>query len=494
MSELTDLDAGSLLERLRAREVSAVDVVRAFLRRIEAVDGELNAFVRINPEAERQAAELDRMSGGDLDRPLAGLPVAVKDNICTAGLETTCGSRILGDFVPSGDATAVARLHDAGAIVLGKTNMDEFGMGSSNENSAVGPVRNPWDPDRVPGGSSGGSAVAVSARMAPVALGSDTGGSVRQPAALCGVVGLKPTYGRVSRLGLVAFGSSLDQIGPLTRSVADAALLLEVIAGADPLEATSSKSAPGSYVQACDHGVGGMRIGIPAEYFERGLDASIERAVRAAAGELERQGARVEEVSLPHTRWAIPTYYLVAAAEASSNLARYDAVRYGRRIDPGRGLQEMYGASRGRGFGVEVKRRIMLGTYALSAGYYDAFYRKALCARTRVRDDFLRIFAAGLDLLLTPTTPTTAFRLGEKLDDPLAMYLSDAYTTTANLAGLPAMSVPLGTDDRGLPVGGQLIGPDFGEEALFRAASVIERRWPPAAPPIARSNPAAEGN
>ena len=474
MSDVSGAGAGELLHRLRQRELSAFEISRACLQQVERLDGRVHAFLRINPRAEDDAREIDRrLARGDAG-PLAGIPVAIKDNIVTRGLTTTCGSRILEDFVPQRDSTAVARLRDAGAVVLGKTNLDEFGMGSSTENSAFGPTRNPWNLDRVPGGSSGGSIAAVAARMVPLALGSDTGGSVRQPAAFCGVIGLKPTYGRVSRSGLVAFGSSLDQIGPAGRSVADVARLLEVIAGPDPADATSAAVDVGAYTGACEEGVAGMRVGIPREYFGEGLDPEIERAVREAAAHLERQGARLEEVSLPHTRYAIPTYYLIATAEASSNLARYDGVRYGLRVDEDHDLQNMYRGTRGAGFGAEVKRRIMLGTYALSAGYYDAFYGRAQRARTLLQRDFTELFDSGVDLLLTPTTPTSAFRLGEKLDDPLAMYLSDVYTVTVNLAGVPAIVIPVGLSSTGLPIGAQLIGPAFEEERLFRAGAALE--------------------
>ena len=485
MSELTALGTGELRRRLAAGRVSSREITAACLGRIEKLDGELNAFLRINPRAEREADEADRRLAEGRGGPLTGIPVAVKDNLNTAGLETTCASKILDGFVPLRDATAVARLREAGVVILGKTNMDEFAMGSSTENSAYGATRNPWDRERVPGGSSGGSAVAVAAGMAPLALGSDTGGSIRQPAALCGVVGLKPTYGRVSRSGLVAFGSSLDQIGPLSREVADAARLLQVIAGADPRDSTSVDQPLADYAAACERGVDGMRIGMPPEYVDEGLDPEIASAVRSAARELERQGASVEQISLPHTRYSIPTYYLLATAEASSNLARYDAVRYGRRADGAGRLGEMYRESRGQGFGPEVKRRIMLGTYALSAGYYDQFYGTAQRARTLLRQDFLDVFAGGIELLLTPATPTTAFRLGEKTQDPLEMYLQDVYTATANLAGLPGICLPVGKSDAGLPIGCQLIAPPFAEEELFRAGAALERAFPVELPPEA---------
>ena len=474
MSGPADLDAGGVLRALDSGELTAVALTRVLLERISALDGQLRAFVRLDPSAEDQAAACDARRRAGRGRPLEGLPIAIKDNLNTAGFETGCASAILEGFEPLEDATAVARLRDAGAIVLGKTNLDEFAMGSSTEHSAHGPTRNPWDLERVPGGSSGGSAAAVAARMVPAALGSDTGGSVRQPAAFCGVVGLKPTYGRVSRSGLVAFGSSLDQIGPLTRSVADAARLLAVIAGHDPRDATCADRPLDDYGAACREGVAGLRIGMPREYFDAGLDPEVARAVRGAATALEQRGARIEEISLPHTRFSVPTYYLVATAEASSNLARYDGVRYGRRVAGPDGLRPMYRRSRSAGFGREVKRRIMLGTYALSAGYYDRFYGKAQRARTLLRRDFDRAFAAGIDLMLAPTTPSPAFGIGEKADDPVQMYLSDVYTTTANLVGIPGISVPAGRTDDGLPVGCQLLAPHFSERLLFRAGAALE--------------------
>jgi len=486
MNDLVDLGAGQVLHRLGAREISAVELTRAYLERIDALDPELNAFVRVNPRAEHEAGESDRRRAGGLVGPLEGLPVAIKDNLSTAGLETGCASAILQGFVPPEDATAVARLRRAGAVVLGKTNLDEFAMGSSTEHSSHGATRNPWDRTRVCGGSSGGSASAVAAGLAPAALGSDTGGSIRQPAAMCGVVGLKPTYGRVSRFGLVAFGSSLDQVGPLTRGVADAARLLSALAGPDPRDATCSAAPVDDYVAACDAGVDGLRIGLPREYFDDALDAGVDRAVRSAAEELASQGASIEEVSLPHTRYSVPTYYLVATAEASSNLARFDGVRYGRRVSSPEGLDGMYRRTRGAGFGREVTRRIMLGTYALSAGYYGRFYARAQRARSLLRREFAQLFESGIDLLLTPVTPTAAFRLGEKSNDPLAMYLSDVYTTTANLAGIPGLSVPVGRTDEGLPIGCQLLGPHYHERRLFRAGAVLERAFPFEPPPWAR--------
>jgi len=477
MNELTRSDAGALRVRLRRGETSAVEIVQAHLDAISDRDGDLHCFLRLNPEAlveaERADARLRDGEGG----PLTGIPVAIKDNLTTAGLETTCASRTLRGFVPLEDATAVARLRAAGAVVLGKTNLDEFSMGSSTENSSFGPTRNPCAPDRVPGGSSGGSAAAVAAGFCPLSLGSDTGGSIRQPAAFCGVVGLKPTYGRVSRRGLIAYASSLDQIGPLSRTVEDAAQALQVIAGGDDRDSTCSDSPVPDYVGATRRGVRGLRIGLPREYFPDGLDPEVGAAIEAVVAELERQGALVEEVSLPHTRYAIPTYYLVATAEASSNLARYDAVRYGERVGAER-LVEMYRTSRGSGFGEEVKRRIMLGTYALSAGYHDEFYGKAQRVRAMLCSDFEDVLGGGIDLLLTPPSPTPAFRLGERSEDPLAMYLSDVYTVTANLAGLPGLVVPAGETRSGLPLGAQFLAGQFEEETLFRAGAAVEQAFP----------------
>jgi aspartyl-tRNA(Asn)/glutamyl-tRNA(Gln) amidotransferase subunit A len=471
--------AGGIARAIAVGEVSAVQVLHAFLARVEALDADLRCFLRLNPAAEEEAAAVDR---GERRGPLAGVPVAIKDNLCTAGLETSCASRVLAGFLPRRDAAAVARLRAAGAVVLGKTNLDEFAMGSSTENSAHGPTRNPWDRTRVPGGSSGGSAAAVAAGLAPVALGSDTGGSVRQPAAFCGITGLKPTYGRVSRSGLVAFGSSLDQVGPLARSVEDAARILEVVAGPDPDDATSARVPAGGYLEACGRGAAGLRVGLASSLLGDGVDPGCAAGVRAAARALVEAGASVEEVDLPHAGWAIPVYYLVATSEASSNLARYDGVRFGPRAGHGDDLRAMIRATRGAGFGPEVKRRILLGTFALSAGYHDAYYGRAMRARTLIRKDFEAAFARGIDAILLPTTPTPAFPLGEKVDDPLAMYLSDVFTVTINLAGLPAISVPAGTSG-GLPVGAQLVAADFDEATLFRAGAAVEAAMPAGIPP-----------
>jgi aspartyl-tRNA(Asn)/glutamyl-tRNA(Gln) amidotransferase subunit A len=458
---------------VRAGTRSAREVVEAHLAAIAGREDELHAFNLVLADEARAAAdEVDRqVAGGEDPGPLAGVPVALKDNLCTRGIPTTCSSRILEGWRPPYDATVVTRLRRAGAIVVGKTNMDEFAMGSSTENSAFGPTRNPGDVTRVPGGSSGGSAAAVAAGFSALALGSDTGGSIRQPAALCGVVGVKPTYGLVSRYGLVAFASSLDQIGPLASTVADAAMALEVIAGHDPADSTSIPQPAPSLAAVLGEGVDGLRIGIVRELIG-GIDADVAGRVSAAAAALEGAGAKVDEASVPAVGLGLSAYYLIATAEASSNLARYDGVRYGLRVD-GQDISAMYGATRAAGFGAEVKRRIMLGTYALSAGYYDAYYGQAQRVRTLILRD-LEAAYGSYDLLLTPTTPTTAFPLGAKTADPLTMYLSDVCTIPSNLAGHPAVSVPYGTGDDGLPVGVQLLAPALGEATMLRAAAVLE--------------------
>jgi aspartyl-tRNA(Asn)/glutamyl-tRNA(Gln) amidotransferase subunit A len=473
--DLLSAGAVALRERIAAGGTTAGAVVDAFLARIGAVDGAIGAFVAVDADGARAAAariDADRRAGRPLG-PLAGVPVALKDILATAGLATRCGSRILEPFIPPYDATVVARLRGAGAIVLGKTNMDEFAMGSSTENSAYQVTRNPWDPERVPGGSSGGSAAAVAADEAPIAIGTDTGGSIRQPAALCGVVGMKPTYGRVSRYGLVAFASSLDQAGPFSHSVADCAVVLQAIAGHDPRDSTSSAEPVPDYAAAIGQGIRGLRIGVPREYFPDGLDAEVAASVRAAIDQARGLGATVQEVSLPHTEYAIPTYYILATAEASSNLARYDGVRYGRRAAGKNDLAGLYQGTRGEGFGPEVKRRIMLGTYVLSSGYYDAYYLKGQKVRTLIRRDFDDAFRQ-VDLLVTPTSPSTAFRIGEKVDDPLAMYLSDIFTVTLNLAGLPGLSLPCGVSRAGLPIGLQIVGNHFAEATVLRLAAALE--------------------
>jgi aspartyl-tRNA(Asn)/glutamyl-tRNA(Gln) amidotransferase subunit A len=483
--DLHELSLREAAARVRSRELSAVDLTRAALARIAATNPALGAFLTLNEVEALAAAEAvdRRVAGGQDPGPLGGVPVGVKDIICTAGLRTTAGSRILERFVPSYDATVTARLRQAGAVIVGKLNCDEFAMGSSTENSALGTTRNPWDPTRVPGGSSGGSGVAVAARACHATLGTDTGGSVRLPAAFCGVVGLKPTYGRVSRYGVIAYASSLDQVGPLARDVADVAAVLEVIAGHDPADSTASPRPVPPYLAALDGKVQGLRLGLPREYFVEGMQPEVEAAVRAAVDHLEGLGATIEPVSLPHTEYAIATYYLIATAEASSNLARYDGIRYGLR-EPRAALGEMYEATRAAGFGAEVKRRIMLGTYALSAGYYDAYYLKAQQVRTLIRMDFQKALET-CDALVTPVSPTTAFRLGEKTADPVTMYLSDIFTISVNLAGLPALALPCGFDRAGLPIGLQVIGRPFDEETVLRVGHAYEQstEWHERRPP-----------
>ena len=459
---------------VRRGERSARQVVDEHLAAVAGREAELHAFNLVMADEARAAAdEVDRrLAGGDDPGPLAGVPVALKDNLCTRGLPTTCSSRVLEGWRPPYDATAVRRLAAAGAVAVGKTNLDEFAMGSSTENSAFGPTRNPHDPSRVPGGSSGGSAAAVAAGFAPVALGSDTGGSIRQPAAFCGVVGVKPTYGLVSRYGLVAFASSLDQIGPFAATVADAAALLEVIAGHDPADSTSIAAPAPRPVEHLDDGVEGLRVGVVPELMGEGIAPDVAARVRAAADALAEAGAVVQEVAVPAATYGLSAYYLIAPAEASSNLSRYDGVRYGLRVDAP-STADMNAATRTAGFGAEVKRRIMLGTYALSAGYYDAYYGKAQQVRTLILRDFAAAYAQ-VDVLLAPTTPTTAFPLGEKVSDPLSMYLSDVCTIPSNLAGHPAMSVPFGSGADGLPVGVQVLAPALAEVPMFRAAAVLE--------------------
>ncbi len=464
----------AIAEAVRKGERTARSVAEDALARIEAKNGELNAFLTVaRDEVLAQADTIDhRRARGEALGPLAGVPVALKDALATRGLRTTCASKMLEGWVPPYDATVVARLRAADALLPGKTNMDEFAMGSSNENSAFGPARNPRDPSRTPGGSSGGSAVAVAAEMTPASLGSDTGGSIRQPAALTGVVGFKPTYGRVSRFGLVAFASSLDQIGPFASDVRGAARVLSVIAGKDPRDMTSLPDPLDDFEGACGASVKGLRLGVPEEYFAEGLDPEVAESVRAAIARLEADGCKVQKVHLAHTRHAVATYYVLATAEASSNLARYDGVRYGLRERRDK-LREMYGATRDAGFGPEVKRRILLGTFVLSAGYYDAYYLKAQKVRTLIRRDFEDAFRE-VDAIVCPTSPTPAFRLGEKTSDPLAMYLSDVYTLPASLAGLPAISVPCAPTKAGLPVGLQIIAPALKETTAFALASAWE--------------------
>jgi aspartyl-tRNA(Asn)/glutamyl-tRNA(Gln) amidotransferase subunit A len=477
MTRPTTID--DVRERMRRGDASAADVCRETLARIAEHDSTLHAFLTVSAqEALARADALGRDDSRWRDLPLAGVPVAVKDNICTRGIRTTAASRMLESFVPPYSATVIQRLEAAGAIVVGKTNCDEFAMGSSTENSAFGPTRNPTATDRIPGGSSGGSAVAVAAGLTPFALGSDTGGSIRQPAAHCGIVGLKPTYGRVSRYGLIAFASSLDQIGPLTTTVRDAALVLGVIAGKDPADATSVDEPVPDFTAGLTGDIRGVRIGVPrALAGGAGLDADVFTAFTRAVETLASHGASVHDIDLPHASMAVPVYYVVATAEASSNLARYDGVRYGYRAASAAGrdeLRDMYGRTRAAGFGPEVKRRIMLGTYVLSAGYHDAYYRKALQVRTLIRRDYDDAFAT-VDVVAMPTTPTSAFRIGERVDDPLQMYLGDVFTVSANLAGLPAISVPAGLTRDGLPVGVQFTGRPFDEATVLRVADGYER-------------------
>jgi aspartyl-tRNA(Asn)/glutamyl-tRNA(Gln) amidotransferase subunit A len=477
VAELCDLSGHELSGLLQTREVSATEVVDSVYSRIAAVEDRVRAFLLPTEEvARRQARVVDeQIRGGAELAPAGGVPVAVKDVLTTRGIRTTAGSKILEPYVPPYDCTAWARLRDAGALLVGKTNCDEFAMGSSNENSAFGPVHNPWDLQRVPGGSSGGSAAAVAAGMAVWGLGTDTGGSVRQPAALCGVVGLKPTSGRVSRYGLIAFASSLDHVGTFTRDVRDAATLLSVIAGHDPFDATSLPDPPRDYGRGLDGGTRGLRIGVLEDWLSvEGVQAGVRDVVRDAVDRLEGLGASVDVARLPHTDYALSAYYLLAPAEASSNLARYDGVRYGFRADGAGDVVDMNMRTRGKGFGDEVKRRIMLGTYALSAGYYEAYYGQAQKVRTMVIRDYESAFE-GFDLLVGPTAPTTAFRIGEKADDPLAMYLSDVFTIPADLAGVPAISIPCGPAPDGLPVGFQIMGKLQDEETVLRAAFALEQ-------------------
>ena len=470
---------------MASREISSRDLTEAFYRRIAALDERVRAYITLTPEqAFEQADHADQRRQRGESGPLLGIPLAIKDVICTEGIRTTCGSRMLHNFVPPYDATVIERLKAAGVVVLGKTNMDEFAMGSSTEHSASGATHNPWDLSAIPGGSSGGSAAAVAADECAAALGSDTGGSVRQPAACCGIVGLKPTYGRVSRYGLVAFASSLDQIGPMTKDVHDTALIMNVIGGHDPRDSTSADVSQPDFTRALTGSAKGIRLGIPREYFVGGIDSEVEQAVRAAVQVLEGVGATTTEVTLPHSDYGVAAYYILAPSEASSNLARYDGIKYGYRTPQWSNLRDMYMHTRDEGFGAEVKRRIMLGTYALSAGYYEAYYRKAQQVRTLILRDFEAAFR-HVDVIVAPTTPTPAFKIGEKTDDPLQMYLSDVFTVPVNLAGIPAISVPCGFNSAGLPIGLQIIGKPFDEETVLRVAHAFEqhtdyhRRKPP---------------
>ena len=473
--ELYELTIHELQDKLRAGETTSAAITASVFGRIDSVEKDVRAYITLmRDSALAEAARADeRIKKGEIGA-LTGIPLALKDIYCTKGIRTTCGSRILHNFIPPYDATVVEKLRAAGAVFTGKTNMDEFAMGSSTETSSFGVTRNPWDLERIPGGSSGGSAAAVAAGECIAALGSDTGGSIRQPAALCGVVGMKPTYGRVSRYGLIAFASSLDQIGPFTRDVEDAAIVMNVIAGYDPRESTSVPEAVPDYRDFLGRGIEGWTVGIPKEYFIAGIDPEVEEAVRRAITVVEKAGARCIEVSLPHTQYCLAVYYIIAPAEASSNLARYDGVKYGFRSEENRDLLEMYKKTRSAGFGAEVKRRIMIGTYALSSGYYDAYYKKASQVRALIKRDFDRAFTQ-CDALLTPTAPTAAFKAGEKTDDPMQMYLSDIFTISTNLAGIPGISVPCGFTSGGLPIGLQFLTGHFQEGRLLQIASAYER-------------------
>ncbi len=472
-------------DAVNSRKVSAVEVTQSALDRIGSADAKLGAFLTVEPErALARAGEVDRLIASGMNPlTLAGVPVAVKDNICTRNLRTTCGSKILENYLPPYDATVIERLQRAGAVVIGKTNCDEFAMGSSTENSAYHVTRNPYDTGRVSGGSSGGSAVAVAAGMAPLALGSETGGSVRQPASFCNVTGLKPTYGRVSRYGLVAFASSLDCVSPIANTPRDLALILSVIAGCDRQDATSAPVPVPDYCTEISQPLSRMKLGIPKEYFGAGLDPSVKEIIERAIRNTESLGCEHVDVSLPHTQYAIADYYIIAPAEASSNLARYDGVRYGYRAENPENLSEMYKRSRSRGFGPEVKRRIMIGTYALSSGYYEAYYGRAMRVRTLIKQDYDKAFEQ-VDALLAPVCPTPPFRIGEKIDDPLAMYLSDIYTVTANLAGIPGIAIPCGFTSDGLPVGMQILGKQFAESSILNFAEAYTKAFPVAAPPL----------
>ena len=474
--QLYELTAHELHEKLKAREITAVELTQSIYDRIDAVEEQTKGYITLTKEiALGQAETADAgFQRGDEMAPLAGIPTAIKDVICTKGILTTCGSRILGDFISPYDATVMTKLHQAGIVMVGKTNMDEFAMGSSTENSAYQTTRNPWDVETIPGGSSGGSAAVVAAGEAICSLGSDTGGSIRQPAALCGVVGMRPTYGRISRFGLVAFASSLDQIGPFSKDVTDCALMLNAICGHDPMDSTSANLPVPDFTKSLINDVQGVKIGIPKEYFIAGMDEEVEASVRNAIEELQSCGAIVEEISLPHTDYAIAAYYIIAPAEASANLARYDGVRYGFRAADAEELIDMYKQTRSQGFGDEVKRRIMLGTYALSSGYYDAYYLKAQKVRTLIKSDFDKAFEK-VDVIVTPTAPTPAFKIGERTADPLQMYLSDVMNTPSSLAGLPGISIPCGFTKSGLPIGLQLLAPPFEEEKIMRVAYTFEQ-------------------
>jgi len=474
--DLRNLTIDAARSAVAEGKTTATALAESYFAKIESDDPKIGAYLMLSKErALTKAGEVDALAKkGEKLPPLAGVPVGIKDVLVTKGVRTTAGSKILSNYIPPYDCTAVARLESAGAVVLGKLNCDEFAMGSSNENSAYKPVHNPRDLSRVPGGSSGGSAAAVAADMAVATLGSDTGGSIRQPASFCGVLGLKPTYGRVSRYGLIAFASSLDNIGPFAKTAKDAAIMLRTIAGRDPMDSTSAEVPVPDYVSEVDKPVKGMKVGVAKEYFGEGLEPETRAAIEAAIQKLAKLGCEIVDVSLPHTKYAIPAYYLVATAEASSNLARFDGVRYGHRAKAVRSLSDMYRRSRDEGFGAEVKRRIMLGTYALSAGYYDAYYLKAQRVRTLLTNDFIEAFKK-VDVIVGPTSPTPAFKLGEKVDDPLAMYLADIYTVTANLAGIPGISIPVGNSKESLPIGMQIFGKHFDEATILRFAHAYEK-------------------
>jgi aspartyl-tRNA(Asn)/glutamyl-tRNA(Gln) amidotransferase subunit A len=473
--ELFDLTINQLRNQLTAGTVSSVEATEAMLARIAVTEDKIGAFITITPEkAISDAKAADQRFANGTASALTGIPLALKDIFLTEGIRTTCASRILNNFIPPYSATAYEKLKEQGVVLLGKLNQDEFAMGSSNESSAFGPTRNPWDISCIPGGSSGGSAAAVAARLATATLGTDTGGSIRQPASHCSCVGLKPTYGRVSRYGVIAYASSLDQVGPMTRDVTDCAIMLNAIAGHDPKDSTSVNLPVPDYTAALTGSVKGLKIGLPKEYYIDGLDADVQSAMSQAIETYKKLGAEFVDISLPHTDYAVATYYLIATAEASSNLARYEGVRFGHRSEQAEGLIDMMTKSRSEGFGAEVKRRIMLGTYALSSGYYDAYYVKAQKVRTLIMRDFIQAFN-GVDMILTPVAPTPAFKIGEKINDPLQMYLSDIFTIPANLAGTCAMSIPAGFSGSGLPIGLQLIGKPFGEEAILRAAHAFEQ-------------------
>ncbi len=495
MSSFANLTATEIIKKIRAKEFTAKAVTTAYLDRIKSFEPKVKAFNEVfNAQALQQAETVDaRLAKGEVVGPLAGVPIAIKDNLLIRGEHCTCSSKILQGFTATYDATVIRKLRDAGAVFIGHTNLDEFAMGSSTENSAFHTTRNPWDLERIPGGSSGGSAAAVAARMAPLALGSDTGGSIRQPAALCGILGFKPTYGRVSRFGLVAFASSLDQIGPFATSAEDTALLLQVIAGPDGQDSTAVDQPVPDYTAALKKDLKGLRIGLPKEYFIGGMDQEIDKSVREAVKVLQGMGATVKEISLPNTDYCLAVYYILAPSEASSNLSRFDGVRYGYQAKGATNLLELYEKSRGEGFGPEVKRRIMLGTYALSSGYYDAYYAKAQKVRTLIKQDFDKALEQ-VDIIATPTSPSPAFKMGEKVADPLQMYLSDIFTISCNLAGVPGLSIPCGLTHQNLPIGLQLLGKPFDEATLLRVAHHYEQAtdWNRRLPPLATSGAGKE--